>query len=82
MTYMKNCPGSAAVKDPTLSYVECSNCGAEVEIWSIDTMVPCDSCGTKVFRERRPSCIDWCDKAEECVGSELYKEMMEASGSS
>jgi len=80
MTFMRNCPGSATLKEPTVSYVECPNCGSEVEIWSVDTMVPCDNCGTKVFRERRPSCIDWCKMAEVCFGAERYRELKEMKG--
>lgn len=70
------CPGALHLKQPTLSYVTCSRCGADdVEIWSDETMARCHHCGTPVFREKIPSCIDWCSAARECLGDDLYERL-------
>ncbi|MBI4334512.1 MAG: hemerythrin domain-containing protein [Chloroflexi bacterium] len=72
MSFNKSCPGSRAVKEPTPEYHPCPNCGEEVEIWTHELSYPCSKCGTRVFRIQRPSCIDWCPHAKDCIGSELY----------
>lgn len=73
------CPGSKAIKEPTPEYIPCPNCGNEVEVWTHELMYPCDKCGTPVFREQGPSCIDWCPFAEECVGPERYRRLKGAN---
>ncbi len=69
------CPGSRAVREPTPEYHKCPNCGEEVEIWTHELSYPCSKCGTRVFRQQRPSCIDWCAHAKECVGAELFESL-------
>ncbi len=66
----KSCPGSKIIKEPMPEYVGCSKCGAEVEIWTDEIKAVCPKCKTPVFRDRAPSCIDWCAYAKECVGEE------------
>ena len=68
------CPG----QDDRFLRVElyiCSNCGAEVEIFSNETKVKCDECGEWVYREKLPSCIDWCAAARECLGEERWNKL-------
>ncbi len=65
MTLAKSCPGSRAVREPTPEYISCPNCGDEVEVWTHEVSRACSKCGTRVFREQRPSCIDWCPYAEQ-----------------
>lgn len=76
MASTKHCPGSRAIRDPTPEYINCPNCGHEVEVWTHELSYPCSNCGTRVFRNRGPSCIDWCPHAEECVGAELYSKLV------
>ena len=71
-----------AVKSPgqdmrnlRVSVHKCTNCGAEVEIFSDELRVKCPKCGEKVYREQVPSCIDWCAKARECLGEERWKQL-------
>src|SRR3990170_6576968 len=72
MSALNFCPGSRSVRDPVPEYFLCPQCGEEVEVWTHELMQPCPRCKTPVFRERRPTCIDWCQYAKECVGPELY----------
>lgn len=71
----KGCPGSAEILKPTMELVSCSRCGGEVEIWSDERKIPCPHCGNIIFQEAAPSCIDWCEHARECVGSDLYARL-------
>ncbi|MEW6189341.1 MAG: phosphohydrolase [Actinomycetota bacterium] len=43
---------------------KCSQCGYEVEIFSDEMGTKCRQCGAMVYRERVPSCIDWCSAAK------------------
>ena len=53
----------------------CPTCGAEVEIFSDELGVKCRKCGTKVYKEQTPSCIDWCSQARQCLGEARWKEV-------
>jgi len=55
----------------------CSNCGAEVEMFSDETRAKCHRCGTYVYQEEIPSCIEWCAKARECIGEERWEQIQE-----
>lgn len=63
---MAGCPGADNVKIPELELVECSKCGGEVEFFTRDKKSTCTECGEVVYREARPSCIDWCPMADKC----------------
>ena len=69
------CPGSRTMKEPTPECIPCPQCGYEVEIWTKELLRPCPQCGTTVFRQRHPSCIDWCPYAKQCVGAEVYASL-------
>lgn len=77
MDWTKYCPGSQTIKNPVPADYPCPNCGTEVEIWSFELKAECPNCGTAVFKERTPSCIDWCQHAKECVGEEIYNRLKE-----
>lgn len=66
MALYDKCPGTASISRPELLLVKCPKCGGEVEIFSDEEKVVCDNCGVAVFREKSPSCFDWCKYAEEC----------------
>ena len=34
-----------------------------------------EECGENVYREKMPSCIDWCASARQCLGEERWKEL-------
>ena len=74
----KKCPGAANLSGtPTLKVKECPECGIEVELFSTDVSRTCPKCGFIVYNDVT-SCIKWCKLARECVGDELFEELMEA----
>ncbi|MFC2051330.1 phosphohydrolase [Chloroflexota bacterium] len=68
------CPGQDFRK-LRVSIYKCPSCGAEVEIFSDEIKVKCPKCGEKVYRDKIPSCIDWCASAHQCLGEERWKEL-------
>lgn len=60
------CPGVANLLRPVPEYIECPNCGLEVEIWSDEVEAVCSSCGAVVIREKRLPCLEWCRYADRC----------------
>lgn len=70
------CPGSADLKRPKPEYFFCPSCGCEVEIWTDEISGVCEECGSSVPKEGSASCIEWCEHAEKCIGSEKYKKLM------
>jgi len=71
----KFCPGSIAIKTPMPETVECSRCHGEVEIWTDEIKTVCPNCKSTVFKDRLPSCVDWCKFAEKCVGADVLKRL-------
>ncbi len=65
------CPGSSALKNPTLEIISCPYCGEENEAFTDELRIVCTGCGKSIMRNRAASCIDWCSKAEECLGTDL-----------
>ena len=53
----------------------CPKCKAEVEIFSDETRIRCRKCGEYVYRERMPSCIEWCASARQCLGEERWQAL-------
>jgi ribosomal protein S27AE len=65
------CPGSASLRNNiSLEIKTCPECGADVELFSIDRKVACDKCGFVVYNNAL-SCIQWCRYAEQCFGAEM-----------
>lgn len=73
----KVCPGNIS-QNLKAEFHNCPKCGYNVEIFTDEVRRKCPGCGTEVFRERVPSCIDWCPAAKECIG---VKKWMELKGS-
>ena len=69
-----HCPGSANLRTPTLAIKKCPQCGEEVELFSNDISVKCN-CGFEVYNDIA-SCVQWCKYAKECVGEEMYNNLM------
>ncbi len=67
------CPGQDFRK-LRVSLRRCPNCGAEVEIFSDEIKVKCRQCGEKVFKEKMPSCVEWCASARHCLGEERWQQ--------
>ena len=70
------CPGAVRIKEPIPEFFKCPTCGAEVEIWTHEQSRKCERCGTEVFKEYVPSCIEWCKYAKDCIGEEAYGRYM------
>ena len=68
------CPGQDMRKLRVELY-KCPNCGAEVEIFSDEIKVKCPKCGKKVYKEKIPTCIEWCASTRQCLGEERWKEL-------
>jgi len=63
----ETCPGIRKFVRPVLEYFKCLNCGGNVEIWSDEDAVICDTCNKESGRpEKEQSCLDWCEYAERC----------------
>jgi Fe-S-cluster-containing dehydrogenase component len=46
-------------------------------MFSDELKVKCHKCGEMVYKEKIPSCIDWCASARQCLGEERWKELRE-----
>ena len=71
---MEGCQGKP--RTPTIHEKICPNCGELIELFSIDTQVPCERCGFVAYNDTL-SCVQWCEHARKCVGDEMYEKMME-----
>jgi len=69
------CAGKGALGTPTLKIIKCPECGGEIEMFSTDVKVKCDNCGFVAFNDIN-LCVQWCEHAEECVGTELYNKLV------
>ena len=70
---MEGC--QAKPKTPTIMEKVCPQCGEMIELFSIDTEVACDKCGFVAYNDTL-SCVQWCQYARQCVGDEMYEQMM------
>jgi DNA-directed RNA polymerase subunit RPC12/RpoP len=68
------CPGQDT-RNLRVALYKCPQCKAEVEIFSDETRVKCQKCGTVVYREKMPSCIEWCASARQCLGEERWQQL-------
>ena len=63
-------------RTPTIIEKNCPQCGHLIELFSIDTQMPCEKCGFVAYNDTL-SCVQWCAHARKCVGDEMYEHMME-----
>jgi len=68
------CPGQD-LRNLKVSLHKCPSCGAKIEIFSDELKVKCQKCGAKVYKEKVPSCIEWCASARQCLGEERWKQL-------
>jgi ribosomal protein S27E len=73
------CPGQD-MRNLRVSLHKCPGCGAEVEIFSDEMRVKCRKCGEMVYKEKVPSCVDWCSAARQCLGEERWKALQSLRG--
>jgi hypothetical protein len=72
----EGCPGSREIRSPYPEELGCVFCGEVCEIWSDEPDMNCKGCGKLINREMKPSCIEWCPAAKECVGLEKYERLV------
>lgn len=73
------CPGQSE-RNLKAELYRCPGCGHQVEIFSDELRARCLHCGKEVYRKKTPSCIDWCRAAEQCLGSEMWKQLKGKKG--
>ena len=73
----ESCPGSREIRAPYPEEMKCFWCDALSEIWSDEIEIVCRGCGRKISREMKPTCIEWCPAAKECIGAEKYERLMQ-----
>jgi DNA-directed RNA polymerase subunit RPC12/RpoP len=71
---VSHCPGQDS-RNLKVAVYKCPTCESEVEIFSDETRIRCRKCGKYVYRDKTPSCIDWCSQARECIGEERWKQI-------
>ncbi len=76
---MTNCPGQD-MRNLRVALYRCPSCGAGVEIFSDELRAKCQKCGQYVYKEKTPSCIDWCASARQCLGDERWKALRGEEG--
>ncbi|QWR77762.1 hypothetical protein [Candidatus Magnetomonas plexicatena] len=74
----ESCPGSKEITNPYPEHLLCIFCGHSNEIWSDESEMNCSSCKALLTREMKPTCIQWCPAAKECIGIEKYERLMKA----
>ena len=74
--FIEGCQGKP--RTPTIHEKVCPQCGHIIELFSIDTQVPCDNCGFVAYNDTL-SCVQWCQYAKDCVGEEMYNQLMQVA---
>ena len=84
---MFKCPGNALERkkpEDMVSYVRCTSCGYDVELWFDENKKKCPGCKEYVFKKEEDllkdfKCANWCDpySAERCLGPRTYKRFKE-----
>ena len=67
---LSGCQGKESI---TIEDRVCPQCGADIEIFSIDVSAKCENCGFEIYNDKL-KCVQWCQYAEQCVGPEQYKQ--------
>ncbi len=75
MSLKDGCPGSREIRTPYPEEITCLWCDTVSEIWSDEAEMTCGNCGRVISREMKPSCIDWCPAAKECIGPDKYERL-------
>ena len=70
---LEGCQGKP--RTPTIIEKVCPHCGNLIEMFSIDSQMPCEKCGFVAYNDTL-SCVQWCKYARKCVGDEMYDYMM------
>lgn len=71
---ISKCPGQDK-RNIRVDSLVCHSCGYNMEIFSDELKAACPRCRNISYRERLPSCLDWCKSAQLCVGPQKWKSM-------
>jgi len=71
---LRGCPGASRLRVPEIIDKICPECGREIELFTIDTHMPCE-CGFIAYNDTQ-NCLKWCAYAKQCVGEEIYNRFM------
>lgn len=74
----EGCPGSLEIRNPFPEQISCLWCDTVNEIWTDEVEIACSGCGKTISRDMKPTCLEWCPAAKECVGVEKYERLMKA----
>ncbi len=74
--FKETCPGSREIRTPYPEEITCFWCDSINEIWSDEAEIVCKSCKRTIMRDMKPTCIEWCPAAKECIGPEKYERLM------
>ncbi len=69
------CPGQDTRNLRSAVY-KCPSCGEMVEIFSDELRFRCKKCGNYVYRDKAPTCIEWCPSARQCLGEERWRALI------
>lgn len=62
---------------PEIIERECPKCGRTVEMFADEEKTDC-KCGNTVFKNKVPTCVEWCSAAEECLGDVIDVKKVKA----
>ncbi len=71
------CPGSMKSTAPEIIERSCPKCGHTVEMFADEEKTDC-KCGNTVFKNKVPTCVEWCSAAEECLGDVIDVKKVKA----
>ena len=77
--FKESCPGSSEIRSPFPEEILCFWCHTKSEIWTDEVETTCKGCGKTISRDLKPTCLEWCPAAKECVGIERYERLMKAA---
>ncbi len=67
---INRCPGQDG-REIRAEFLRCPCCGYKVEIFSDEIRRNCPKCGQIIYRQKLPSCADWCRSGRECLGGRI-----------
>jgi len=70
---VSRCPGQDN-RNLRLKYINASPAALR-EIFSDELRIKMPEIGNYVYREKTPSCIEWCASARQCLGEERWKAL-------
>jgi len=75
MSLKESCPGSREIRTPYPEEITCFWCDTVSEIWPDEAEITCKKGKRTISREMKPTCIEWCPAAKECIGVEKYERL-------